>query len=349
MREPSRREESLRFHIGQSPRGIAKRQEAIAEQRAKLREEKARKRERWDKGKTLNPGSLQRNLEQHFSGVVGGPVTVIVPPEKIPVTPGYGFQVVVVRESDWKRSGSRVIVADDGGVQLYPRELWLDTGAAPAATLADYATEMAAWEAASEAQLGGLKLAQAGAAFNSALLHHLTRDLGVGRVMREFEAQDELPVPSGPFSCRVVVDGAPDLVVDCKHSGDGMITFSLGSRRARFRPEAPDEPPQAMLEFVEGTPEGDPRWDLLNDLSARRRAGMAEDDWRREVASAVGVSLEFGPETEAAVERYQAAITAAGFDEERLMETGREIEADPAVPVFLEEELYSQIRVRMPN
>lgn len=182
--------------------------------------------------------------------------------------------------------------------------------------------------------------------FSKALFYHLS-SLGVGPFMKGWHSPDTLPPASTAFTCTLELDGAADLSVTCTHSGEGVVTFSLGSMRGRFRPDLPADPPTAALEFVSGTAEGDDRWDQLTELAAGRQTGLPEDEWHERVGKALGIDSTITPEAEAAIGRFEQAILAAGFDEARLTETGNELLAATQIPSLSRARLGKQIEDRL--
>src|ERR1700712_5867209 len=56
--------------------------------------------------------------------------------------------------------------------------------------------------------------------FQSVLLDLLTDELGLGQLMIEYKV-DPLAIPTGPFTARFMHAGEGDLIVECKHAGEG--------------------------------------------------------------------------------------------------------------------------------
>jgi hypothetical protein len=182
------------------------------------------------------------------------------------------------------------------------------------------------------------------ASFESALYSHLS-DLGIGTYLSNFECPDDLPMPTGEFRCICAIQRADDLMVECKHTGQGTITLSVGSLRGRFRPKDVLDPEPAKIEFIEGTPEGDPRWDALREIASE--ASLSGDERQQAIGRVLGVDLRVSDQALSEAGKFRAAIIAAGFDEERLRGIGQEIGASSELPDFLKEEIYGEIDKRL--
>ncbi len=136
------------MRLPQTARGQAKWQEQVARERERLRQEAAAK-DRDYGGRTLNPESMRKAIQQSLTQIEGVAVGVLVPPRPLPSKPDYGFVVVAVRGSDWARAQVLVVVTDKhGNCQVHPPDTWIDTRTAPVGEILDYETELAAFHVA---------------------------------------------------------------------------------------------------------------------------------------------------------------------------------------------------------
>lgn len=203
------------------------------------------------------------------------------------------------------------------------------------------------YQAAAGAEVDRLTLQAAFSSFQRELFGLLTDRYGLGTVMAGFETED-LPLPSGPFNARLlVVDDADDLVIECKHAGDGVVTFTMGRTRGRFRPSDLAGESEPRVDLMQSVSEGDERWEALHELVDRRAAGLDETVWRTEVASAMGLDASSSPETDSLADTYRAELDAAGFDEDRIVALAERIERDDRLPHLVAQSLLREAERRL--